>query len=88
MAFVKLHTGKCLTMKPDSALALWQVICGEIVGTDKQQAFAETVERVYLNWKEAPQSYKLAYPRYHLTDPSPAVKDINTRRAIRKDIDT
>lgn len=87
MAFLKLHTGKYVSIKPEKAVSIWEVLIGEREGTEEQQAFVATVERVYMNYPTAPLSYQQAYPRHHLSDPSAAVADIVTRRAIRKDID-
>lgn len=57
MAVVKLFNGDQLTMSHERALTIWQVLNGELDGTDEQKEFCSKVEKVYLNRYKAPDSY-------------------------------
>ncbi len=47
----------------DVAVMLWSVKTGEIEATPELQAKADMVQRIYLPYDSAPQSYRELYPR-------------------------
>lgn len=63
MAFCILTTGKTLTLKPEQALAVWDVLQGNREPENEAQAaFCDKVERIYLNRENAPADYVAKYP--------------------------
>ena len=63
MAFCILINGKTCTLKPEQALAVWDVLQGHSEpSNDKQRTFCDNVRRLYLNRNTAPQDYLDAYP--------------------------
>ncbi len=61
MAIIKLTNGNQLTMSHERAVIIWQVLNGEIEGSEEQVTFCSKVERVFLNRYKAPQSYLKRY---------------------------
>lgn len=61
MAVVKLSDGNQLTMSHERALVIWQVLNGEIEGSEEQITFCSKVAKVYLNRYKAPDSYLSHY---------------------------
>lgn len=61
MAVVKLTDGKKLIMPHEKAVVIWQVLNGEIDGTEEQVNFCTKVERVFLSRYKAPASYLRHY---------------------------
>lgn len=57
MALVIFHDGTRQTVKPETAHMVWQVLNGKIEADEKQTAFVERVQAVYLNWRTAPDDY-------------------------------
>lgn len=63
MAFCVFIDGKTATLKPEQALAVWQVLnCEKEPENEKQEAFCCRVKRLYLNRENAPESYLRMYP--------------------------
>jgi hypothetical protein len=57
MAFIRLSNGQEQALKPKAGAELWKVLNGETEGNEKQQAVAANVKKIYLNWRNAPDSY-------------------------------
>lgn len=64
MAFALFKDGHKQTIGHDKSLQVWAVLNGEVQGTEQQQAYCDSIERLYLAWDTAPSSYKQKYPRY------------------------
>lgn len=64
MAFCVFTDGKTTTLKPEQALAVWNVLQGRIEPENAaQRAFCDRVKRLYLNRENAPQDYLEMYPK-------------------------
>lgn len=48
-------------MESDKASKLWSVFNGDTKGTEEQRKFAAKVQRIYLNKRTAPESYRKKY---------------------------
>lgn len=59
MAHVIFHDGQKTNLSADKAQTVWQVLTGQIEGTDKQQQFVASIKKIYLNWRNAPDDYLL-----------------------------
>lgn len=57
MAYVVFTDGKKSNISAEQGLGIWQVLNGEIEGDEKQQEFCRKVEKIYLNWRNAPDNY-------------------------------
>lgn len=64
MAFVVFTDGTTRTLKPEQALAAWEVLNGRREpASDAQAVFCGRIRRLYLNRENAPQDYLDMYPR-------------------------
>lgn len=61
MAFLKFKDNKCRTMPTEKALVLWQVMTGEVQGSQRQKEFARTVDRIWFGKDGAPASWLAKY---------------------------
>lgn len=61
MAMIELKDKRRLIIAPDRALAIWKAMNGEIKPTSDQAEYIRQIRRVYLNWRDAPLSYRRAY---------------------------
>lgn len=57
MAMIRLENGDNMEITAEVGAQVWLVLNAEIEGTKEQQEFAETVKKLYLNWRNAPDSY-------------------------------
>lgn len=73
MAFIRFKDQTCRFMPQDKALDIWRVKRGKMPATAKQQAYCETVQEVYLNWRTAPADYVEEH-KQHIYDPEPISK--------------
>lgn len=60
MAVLFTDQNKYIKVKPEQAKVIWQILNGEIQGTEQQQKYCLHVKSVYLNRysKNTPKSYK------------------------------
>lgn len=57
MALITFIDNRRLIMTPEKAHGIWEVLNGEIEGTKQQQNYCANVAAVYLNWRNAPDSW-------------------------------
>jgi hypothetical protein len=57
MAAIQLYDGKLQPVSGEQARAVWECLDGKAPMTTAQAAYCRRVKRVYLNWREAPDSY-------------------------------
>lgn len=60
---IRLLNGTYRTVSPEEARAMFLVQVGQMRGTPQQKQFVKRIERIYLNWDNAPQAYKQRYPK-------------------------
>ncbi len=64
MALVIFNDGSKVMLKPEQALAVWEILIGEREPeNDKQESFCCRVKRIYLNRHTAPESYLRKFPQ-------------------------
>lgn len=64
MALCVLQSGKAMTLKPEQALVVWDVLQGRREpGNEKLNNLCSQVKRLYLNRHSAPQDYLAMYPQ-------------------------
>lgn len=61
MAIVVFVNGKKMRLPAGKAHEVWKVLNNEIEGDEKQQEFCMKVDKIYLNWHNAPDSYIKAH---------------------------
>ncbi len=98
MAFVRyiqpIKGKQAGTIAHDKAIAIWLVLNGETEPANERQAdYCLNIQRLYLDYDTAPESYKRAYPRHNkatapqnssqgihsMTDNAGFTDDYNTR---------
>lgn len=61
MAIIHRTDGKHEVVDPEIGAAIWKVLNGEIEPSPEQAKYCETVEKIDLNWRKAPDSYIKAH---------------------------
>lgn len=61
MALIRLTNGKEETVTAEVGAAIWQVLTGELDPTPDQEKFVTRISKIYLNWRNAPDSYIAKY---------------------------
>lgn len=57
MAMIRLANGQEKTLTAEQGAEIWAILQGDEEGTAEQQAFCLQVKKLYLNWRNAPDSY-------------------------------
>lgn len=60
---LKLTDGSYRTVSSETGRVMFLMQVGQMQGTPKQQAYVKRIERVYLNWENAPKAYRERYPK-------------------------
>jgi hypothetical protein len=66
MAYIRFNTGKTGTVSHDKGIAIWQVLNGEVEPeNDAQAQFIASIQNIYLDRHNAPESYLKARAQVH-----------------------
>jgi len=57
MALLQWIDGTRKIVKPEVGAEIWRVMNGEIEPNEDQQQFCAEISRVFLNWRDAPDTY-------------------------------
>lgn len=60
---IRLTDHSYRTVSPETGRAMFLMQIGQLRGTPKQEAYVKRIERIYLNWENAPPEYRRQYPR-------------------------
>lgn len=57
MAILKLSNGKDKTISLEQSHEIWSILNGEKEPTKEQEEYCSNIDKIYLNWRKAPDSY-------------------------------